>query len=230
MKPRLEIEVITLFPKLFSSYCEESIPKRAIAKGLVRVKAHQLRDYSEDRHRKCDDKPYGGGPGMVMTPGPIFQAVQKIRGKKKWPIYLLDPHGKPFDQRKARKLAKKRHWMLLCGHYEGVDERVKKLLVDEEISMGDFVLTGGEIPALAVIDSAIRLVPGVLGNIDSLQNESFEENLLDYPHYTRPRVFRGLRVPDVLVSGHHREVALWRKALRLEVTQKKRPDIYKNKK
>jgi len=223
----LEIDVLTLFPKIFETYAGESIAKRAIAKKLVRVNVHQLRDYSLDRHKKCDDKPFGGGPGMVMTPGPIFRAVRKIRNGQKMKLYLLDPHGKPFSQQKAGKMALERRFMLLCGHYEGIDERVKRELVDEEVSIGDFVVTGGEIPALAVMDAVIRLVPGVLGNEGSLENESFEHGLLDYPHYTRPQDFEGLRVPEVLVSGHHLEVEKWRHAQRLEMTRKKRPDLLK---
>lgn len=223
----LEIDVLTLFPKIFETYLGESIAKRALEKRLVKVNLHQIRDHSLDRHKKCDDKPFGGGPGMVMTPEPIFRAVRKIREEGKMKLYLLDPHGKPFDQGKARKLAKEERFMLLCGHYEGIDERVKRELVDEEISIGDFVVTGGEVPALAVIDAVIRLVPGVLGNEGSLESESFEKGLLDYPHYTRPRDFEGLCVPDVLVSGHHREVEKWREAQRVEMTRKKRPDMFK---
>ena len=164
---------------------------------------------------------------MVMTPGPIFEAVEAVRGPKKIPLILLDPKGKPFNQKKARSLAKLGRWMLLCGHYEGVDERVRTHLVDEEISVGDFILTGGEIPALAVMDAAIRLIPGVLGNEESLEHESFDRNLLDHPHYTRPQNFRDLRVPDVLLSGNHKEIEGWRKEKRLETTRRMRPDLLK---
>jgi tRNA (guanine37-N1)-methyltransferase len=226
-KALLEIEVLTLFPKIFKTYLRESIAKRAVEKKLVKVRLHQLRDFTLDPHKKCDDKPFGGGPGMVMTPEPIFRAVEHIRGKKKMRLYLLDPHGTPLTQKKARELSREKHWMLLCGHYEGIDERVKEKLVDEEISIGDFVTTGGEIPALAVIDAAIRLVPGVLGNEKSLYHESFEEGLLDHPHYTRPQDFRGLGVPEILVSGHHAKVEKWRREKRCEMTRKKRPDLLK---
>jgi len=225
--PRLAIEVITLFPRIFEAYLGESIPRRALAKGLVRVRAHQLRDFSRDRHRKCDDKPFGGGPGMVMTPQPLFDAVRRIRGHRKARVYLLDPHGSRFTQAKAREMALEKSWILICGHYEGVDERIKERLVDEEISIGDFVLTGGEPAALAVIDAVIRLVPGVLGNEQSLLHESFEEGLLDSPHYTRPRDFRGMKVPEALVSGDHAAIEQWRINERLEATRKKRPDLWK---
>ncbi len=224
-KPKLEIDVLTLFPKIFHTFCGESIAKRALAKELIRVNIHDLRTYGEGRHRRCDDVPFGGGPGMVMTPGPIFEAVKAVRGKKKMPLYLMDPHGKPFNQKKARRLAVGKRWMLLCGHYEGIDERVKKELVDEEISLGDFVLTGGEVAALGVMDATIRLVPGVLGNEESLKNESFDHGLLDYPHYTRPQNFQGFQVPDVLLSGNHKKIESWRRRKRLELTHKKRPDL-----
>src|SRR3989338_3016216 len=183
---RLQFDLVTLFPEFFSSPLEQSILRRAQRKQIVRVLVHNLRAYTHDRHRTADDKPFGGGPGMIMKPEPIFRAVEDICDEDHHKIYLT-PDGKPFTQTIAKRLAGLRKILLLCGHYEGVDERVRGNLMDEDISIGDFVTTGGEVPALCLIDAVVRLVPGVLGNEDSLEHESFNDGLLDYPHYTRPR-------------------------------------------
>lgn len=214
----LKIDVLTLFPGMFDAVLGESIIKRAAAKRLVKISVHDLRRWSTDRHRKVDDKPYGGGPGMIMTCQPIFDATASLRSKVtshtlvgtgKSQVILLSPQGKRFDQKLANRLAKQKHLILICGHYEGIDERVKKIVTDE-VSIGDYVLTGGEIPAMAVIDAVTRLVPGVLGNEDSARLDSFQGDFWEYPQYTRPRVYKGLKVPDVLLSGNHKKIEEWR--------------------
>ena len=219
---RLEMDVVTLFPKFFKGPFEESLIKKAQEKDLVKLRVHNLRDYTKDRHKTVDDKPFGGGPGMVMKPEPIFECVESIR-QKGW-VVLLDPQGEKLTQKLAKRLCSRRHLILICGHYEGVDHRVKEHLVDQEISAGDFITMGGESPALCLIESVMRFVPGVLGNQESLREETFEDGL-EYPHYTRPRQFRGWSVPDVLVSGNHSEVSRWRTKTAGEATQKKRPDL-----
>jgi tRNA (guanine37-N1)-methyltransferase len=221
-----EIDVVTLFPSFFESPLQQSILKRAQKKGKVKIRIHNLRDYTHDRHRTADDKPFGGGAGMLMKPEPIFECVEKIRGRQGW-VVLLDPHGKPFTQKRAEALARKRHLILITGHYEGVDHRVREHLADEEISVGDFITMGGEAPALCVIEAVVRLLPGVLGNRESLKHESFHAGRLEYPQYTRPREFRGWKVPEVLVSGHHREVEKWREEAARQMTKRKRPDLIK---
>jgi tRNA (guanine37-N1)-methyltransferase len=223
-----EIDVVTLFPDFFKSPLQESILKRAQNKGQVKISVHNLRDYTNDRHKTADDKPFGGGAGMLMKPEPLFKCVEAIRGRQGW-VILLDPHGKPFTQKRAEQLSRKKKLVLIAGHYEGVDYRVNEHLVDEEISVGDFVTMGGEAPVLCLIESVVRLLPGVLGNCDSLKHESFQSQKLEYPQYTRPQDFRGWRVPDVLVSGHHREVEKWREKAARETTLKKRPDLIKKK-
>ena len=211
----MRIDVVTLFPEMFRGPFKESIIRIAKKKRLVKIRVVDLRKYTKDKHRTADDKPYGGGPGMVMKPEPIFECVEDLKKRSKDAhVILLSPAGRRFDQKRAHDLSKKNHLILIAGHYEGVDERVSEHLVDEQISLGDFVLTGGEIPAMAIVDGVTRLLPGVLGNAQSLTHESFQEGLLDYPHYTRPRVFRGYSVPDVLVSGDHDEVDRWRKEQR----------------
>ncbi len=222
-----EIDVVTLFPAFFESPLQESILKRAQKKGLVKIRIHDLRDYTHDRHKTADDKPFGGGAGMLMKPEPIFECVEAIRGKA-W-VILLDPHGRPLTEKVAGELAKKKHLVLIAGHYEGVDHRVREHLVDDEISIGDFITMGGEAPALCLMESVIRLLPGVLGNQDSLKHESFHDKALEYPQYTRPRDFRGWKVPDVLVSGHHRKVEKWRKKIAKTMTRENRPDLLKKK-
>ncbi len=220
----LRIDILTLFPEMFEGALNESIIKRAQEKRLVKIDVLDLRSWSADRHKKADDKPYGGGPGMILTCQPIFDAVSELkekgsirqgrtrlrREKEKVRIVLLSPRGKKFNQKLADRLAKQKHLILICGHYEGVDERVKEI-ISEEISIGDYVLTGGEIPAMAVADAVVRLVPGVLGNKESLISESFRAEGLEYPQYTRPRVYKGLKVPAVLLTGNHENIAEWRR-------------------
>ncbi len=212
---------------MFAPVLNESILKRAQEKRKVTIRVHDLRMYTTDKHRRVDDRPFGGGPGMVMTPQPFFDAVKKIKGKRKAKVVLMSPAGKPLTQKLARGLAKQKNLILLCGHYEGVDERVREKLVDESISIGDYVLTGGEIPAMVLMDCLTRLVPGVVGKEASLEDESFEAGLLEYPHYTRPANFRGIKVPDVLLSGNHLAINKWRKEQARRVTRRNRPDLIK---
>lgn len=226
------IDVVTIFPKMFDAVLGESIIKRARNKGSVHIDIVDLRHFSRDKHRKVDDKPFGGGPGMVMNAPPFFEAVNYIRKKTKdkrlkTRTVLMSPKGKVFSHKVAARLAKYEHIILLCAHYEGIDERVRECLIDEEISIGDYVLTGGELPAMVTIDAVVRLLPGVLGNSDSHKDESFSKNLLEYPHYTRPADYKGMRVPDILLSGDHKKINEWRKKESLKVTKKKRPDLLK---
>jgi len=188
---------------------------------------HDLRDYTLDKHKKVDDRPFGGGPGMVMQAEPIFNAIKKIKGRRKAKVLLMTPSGKTFTQKKAKSFSKEKNIIIICGHYEGIDERVRMRLVDECISIGDYVLTGGEIPAMVLIDSITRLIPGVLGKAESLTDESFEYNLLEYPQYTRPANFNGMNVPSVLLSGNHQHVKEWRKQQAILRTKKNRPDLLK---
>ncbi len=222
----MRIDVITIFPDFVRQALNNSIIGRARAEKSVEIEATDLRDFTHDRRRTVDDAPYGGGAGMVLKPEPLFLAVESLRRDNSI-VLLMSPQGRTFTQEKARELSAQDHLILICGHYEGFDERVREYLVDEELSIGDFVLTGGEIPALAVIDSTVRLLPGVLGNADSLSSESFEDNLLEYPQYTRPADFRGWKVPDVLLSGHHEQVAAWRRRRQEQSTQTKRPDLWR---
>ena len=226
----MRIDVLTIFPKMFDSVLGESIIKRARGKGVVEINIIDLRLFSTDKHRKVDDKPFGGGPGMVMNAEPFFEAVNYIRKKTKdsrlkTRTILLSPKGRRFNHGLAKKLSKYEHMVLLCGHYEGIDERVTSHLADEELSIGDFVLTGGELPAMVIIDSVVRLLPGALGDDDSSKNESFSENLLEHPHYTRPADYKGMKVPDVLLSGDHEKIKEWRKKEAVKATKKKRPDL-----
>ncbi len=208
-------DILTIFPRLLNSYLEDSIIKREIKKGTIRVRFHDIRAYSKDKHRKVDDKPYGGGAGMLMTPQPIFDCVAAVKRKNpKAPVIYLSPKGKMFDYKMAKRLARKKGLILLCGRYEGIDERVKRLCVDEEISIGNYVLTGGELPAMVVIDAVTRLLPGALGNDKSAHEDSFTEILAgkkEYPHYTRPPEFKKLKVPPVLLTGNHAKITEWRK-------------------
>ena len=224
----LRFDVITIFPKVFSEIMNESILKRAQGKKKVQIKIHDLRDYTDDKHRKVDDRPFGGGPGMVMTPQPIFDAVKQIKSRRKAKVILMCPGGKRLTQKIAKNLSLNKNLILICGHYEGIDERVREKLVDESVSIGDYVLTGGEIPAMVLMDCVSRLVPGVLGKEESLVSESFEDNLLEYPQYTRPANFRGMKVPPVLLSGHHLDIENWRKTQALARTKKIRPDLIQN--
>lgn len=227
----MRIDVLTIFPGMFSAVLGESIIKRAAAKKRVRIILHDLRDFTADKHRKVDDRPFGGGSGMVMNAEPIFNAVShiisKIKGKRPQ-VILLSPRGDKLTQRECKALAKRKHLILICGHYEGIDERVRTKLVDREISIGDYILTGGELPAMVLIDSLARLIPGVLGDEGSLRQESFEGGLLEYPQYTRPAVYRGMKVPPVLLSGDHGKIAEWRRHQSERITRKKRPELLKN--
>jgi len=224
----LLMDVVTTFPQMFDSILGESILKIAQEKKKIKVRCVQLRDFAQDKHKLTDDKPFGGGPGMVMKAEPFFHCVEEL--KKDSPnahVVLLTPAGEPFKQKTAKSLTKKKHLIFLCGHYEGLDERVREHLVDEEISLGDFVLTGGEIPTMVVIDAVTRLLPGVLGNKESIKQESFQQGILDHPHYTRPREFRGHVVPEELMTGNHAKVEKWRKEQALKRTRKRRPDLLK---
>lgn len=224
----MRIDIITIFPKMFEPVLNESIVKRAQGKDKVKIHVHDLREYSTNKHHKVDDRPFGGGSGMVICPTPVFEAVKNIKRKAKSPkakIILLCPQGETLRQRSAKRIAKYKHIILICGHYEGIDERVRESLVDEEISIGDYVLTGGELPAMVLVDSVVRLLPGVLGDKNSLKFESFEGNLLEYPQYTRPADFKGLKVPDVLLSGDHSKIEKWRQQESIKRTKQKRPDL-----
>ncbi len=220
-------DIITIFPDIFYAYLGESILKKAIQKNLVDVKIYNLRDFATDKHRTVDDYPYGGGSGMVMKIEPIYNALKALKsdGYERLTI-LLSPQGKRYDQERAERFSReKRRIVLICGRYEGVDERVREYLIDEEISIGDYVLTGGELAALVIIDSVARLIPNVLGDDRSIIEESFSWGILDYPHYTRPYEFEGMKVPDVLLSGNHQEIQRWRRKESLRMTLKKRPDL-----
>jgi tRNA (guanine37-N1)-methyltransferase len=220
----MRVDVLTLFPGIFEGPLRESLLGRAVQSGLVDVAVHDIRDHAGDKHRQVDDYAFGGGPGMVMQPGPIYEAVEALgQGPKR--VILLSPAGKKLDQALARELALEPWLVLICGRYEGVDERVVSGLPAEEISIGDFVLAGGEVAALALLEAVTRLVPGVVGNEESLATESFEEGELDHPHYTRPREYRGMEVPDVLLSGDHAKIAEWRREAAMEKTRRNRPDL-----
>lgn len=224
----LYIHILTLFPEFFSSPLNVSIIKRAQEKQLVKIDLVNIRDFSKDKHKKVDDYPYGGGCGMVMKPEPIFEAVEFVKNTMmtRNRIILLSPQGVLFNQKMAKDFSQEEHLILICGHYEGIDERVKTLVTDE-VSIGDFILTGGEIPALTVVDALVRYIPGVLGSRESPEEESFSQGLLEYPQYTRPEVYRGMAVPEVLLSGNHKEIALFRRREALMRTRLKRPDMFK---
>ncbi len=226
----LKIDIITIFPDMVKPVLNDSIMKRAQEKGKVQLRVFDLRDYTKDKHKKVDDRPFGGGPGMLMTPQPLFDAIKKIKGRRKARVIFMCPTGIPLVQTKSKALSKERNLILVCGHYEGIDERVREELIDESISIGDYVLTGGELPALVLVDSVVRLLPGVLGHQDSTSDESFEGGRLEYPQYTRPADFRGIKVPNVLLSGNHQQVKAWRETKSLSKTKKCRPDLLKNQK
>lgn len=222
----MKIDIVTLFPKFFESPLDESILKRARKDKKIETRVHNLRDYTHDRHKTADDKPFSGGAGMVLKAEPIFECVEAIR-RKGW-VILLDPQGERLTQKLAARLARKKHLVLIAGHYEGVDHRVREYLADQEISVGDFITMGGEAPALCLIEAVVRLIPGVLGNSDSVKHESFHSNRLEYPQYTRPRVFRGWGVPEVLASGNHQEIREWRREAAEKMTRERRPDLIRN--
>ncbi len=228
----MRFDVISIFPEIFRAYINESIIKRAIKKGLIDINIHNLRDYAKNRHKSVDDYPYGGGSGMVMKPEPFFEAVDAIcPDKEKRRVIMLSPSGVNFNQTKAMKLSReKKQLILLCGRYEAIDERVASFLADEEISIGDYVLTGGELPALVIIDAVSRLIPGVLGDEHSVEEESFSWGILDYPHYTRPPAYRGYEVPEVLLSGNHKDIQRWRRKEALRRTLNRRPDLLTSRK
>jgi tRNA (guanine37-N1)-methyltransferase len=220
-------EILTLFPEMFDSYLASSILGRAIAAGHIQVRNHNIRDYATDKHRMTDDAPYGGGSGMVMKPEPLVRGLEAVQAKEETRarVILLSPQGRLFDQKAARELSRLSRLILVCGKYEGVDDRVRELAVDEEISIGDYILTGGELAAMVILEATARLLPGVLGDEASTREESFAEGLLEYPHYTRPREFMGCEVPEVLLSGNHQEIAAWRRRKAIERTLEKRPDL-----
>ncbi len=222
----MRIDVITIFPEMIESALGFSILKRAREAGLVEIHVHNLRDHAPGVHRSTDETPYGGGAGMVMRPGPLFDAVESLPFFQDTRRVLLTPQGKTFDQQMAQDFSRCPHLVLLCGHYEGFDERVRQHLATDEVSVGDYVLTGGELPALIVIDAVTRLQSGALGSAESAEDDTFSEGLLEYPHYTRPPEYRGWRVPDVLLSGHHAEIAKWRRKEQFRRTQERRPDLW----
>ncbi len=222
----MRIDILTLFPGMFSGPLTESILKRAQEKGLLSVHLHNIRDYTSDKHHTTDDAPYGGGGGMVMLVEPLVRAVEDVRGTDQGtPVILLTPQGRVFTQRVAYELAAHERLILICGRYEGVDERVRQLVVTDEISIGDYVLTGGELAAMVIVDAVTRLIPGVLGARWGAEEDSHAMGLLEYPHYTRPPLFRGLAVPDVLLSGDHQAVARWRRREAIRRTWQRRPDL-----
>lgn len=222
----MKIDVLTLFPAMFAGPLDESIIMRARKKGLLDLKVHDLRDWTHDRHRTVDDRPFGGGPGMLMKPEPIFEAVESLRGEGA-KVILLSPAGRKFEQQVARELSEQKHLLLVTGHYEGFDERARQALADDELSIGDYVLTNGALPAMVVVDAVTRLLPGVLGDDESSRDESFSHGLLEYPQYTRPAEFRGMRVPDVLISGNHADIEKWRREQAKLRTKQQRPDLLK---
>lgn len=223
------IDILTLFPEMFSGVFDSSIIKRAREKGILQIRLVQIRDFATDKHKITDDYPFGGGGGMVMTPEPLARAIEfALEGKTKdetTRVIYLSPQGVPYTQSLAKELSRLQHLIVLCGRYEGIDERICELFVDQEISIGDYVLSGGEIPAMVLVDSICRLLPGAIGNEESYRRDSFYEGLLDFPHYTRPRIFRGLSVPEVLLSGNHKEIERWRRQKALERTFLRRPDL-----
>ncbi|HFG9727136.1 TPA: tRNA (guanosine(37)-N1)-methyltransferase TrmD [Clostridioides difficile] len=226
----MRFHIMTLFPEIFNSYMDESIMKRAVEKGIIEVHIYNIRDFSNNKHKKVDDYPFGGGAGMVMTPQPIYDTYKHIittHNINNPSVIYLTPKGKVYNQSMAKQMSLKEDIILLCGHYEGIDERIIDLIVTDEISIGDYVLTGGELPALIMIDSISRLIPGVLNQEESFEEESFKDNLLEYPHYTRPRDFEGLKVPEVLLSGNHKKIDEWRREESIRITKERRFDLYK---
>ena len=223
----MKMDFLTLFPEMFPGVLESSIMKQASEKQAVTFGVHNIRDFSFDKHRKTDDYPYGGGAGMVMTPQPVFSAAEHLMQEAESTprVIMLCPQGKPFTQRESEKLAREHHLIFICGHYEGYDERIREHLATDEYSIGDFILTGGELGAMVMADSVTRLLPGVLGNDESAKKDSFSEGMLEHPHYTRPADFKGWKVPDVLLSGHHKNIERWRREQSLKRTAERRPDL-----
>ncbi|MGN7478622.1 tRNA (guanosine(37)-N1)-methyltransferase TrmD [Solibacillus silvestris] len=222
----MKVHVLSLFPDMFTGIFGASILKKAQEKGAVELAVTDIREFSENKHKQVDDYPYGGGAGMVLKPEPMFKAVEAITEGRKPRVILMCPQGERFTQKKAEELAKEEDLVFLCGHYEGYDERIREHLVTDEISVGDFVLTGGELPAMTVIDAVVRLLPGVLGQEDSHIQDSFSTGLLEHPHYTRPADFRGMKVPDILLSGNHAKIEAWREEQSFKRTLERRPDLF----
>ena len=222
----MRFDIVTIFPEIFRGVFEFGIIRRAVEAGLIEINLHDLRDYTFDRHRQVDDRPFGGGAGMVMKPEPMFRAIEAVtHAASDRTVVMLSPQGRLLTQPVVEELAGRKQVVLICGRYEGVDERVVEQVADDEISIGDYVLSGGEIPAMVVVDAVTRLIPGALGCNESAERESFADGLLDYPHYTRPAEYRGLKVPDVLIGGHHGEIEKWRRRKAMEKTLSRRPDL-----
>jgi tRNA (guanine37-N1)-methyltransferase len=226
VKPAVRVDIVTIFPRMIDCALQEGVVRRAVTRGLVDVRVHDLRAFTTDRHRSVDDAPYGGGPGMVFKPEPLFKAIEAIApDRSNAAVVLMSPQGRSFSQAEAVRLSGRSQIVLVCGRYEGVDDRVRTSLADEELSIGDYVLTGGELPAMVVLDAVVRLVPGVVGDEESVESESFARGLLEHPQFTRPAQYRELKVPDVLLSGDHAEIRRWRKREALRRTLENRPDL-----
>lgn len=221
----MRIDYLTLFPEMFEGVLNHSILKRAQDKGMLAVNTVNFRDYAENKHNQVDDYPFGGGQGMVLKPEPIFNAQESLQQTAETRVVLMCPQGEPFTQEKAQELSEAEHLVFICGHYEGYDERIREHLVTDEISIGDYVLTGGELPAMTMTDAIVRLIPGVLGNQQSHEDDSFQDGLLEFPQYTRPREYRGMNVPEVLLSGNHARIDAWRREQKLLRTYRNRPDL-----
>lgn len=221
----MRIDYLTLFPEMFEGVLNHSILKRAQDKGMLAVNTVNFRDYAENKHNQVDDYPFGGGQGMVLKPEPIFNALESLQQTAETRVVLMCPQGEPFTQEKAQELSEAEHLVFICGHYEGYDERIREHLVTDEISIGDYVLTGGELPAMTMTDAIVRLIPGVLGNQQSHEDDSFQDGLLEFPQYTRPREYRGMNVPEVLLSGNHARIDAWRGEQKLLRTYRNRPDL-----
>ncbi|MCY1565891.1 tRNA (guanosine(37)-N1)-methyltransferase TrmD [Staphylococcus pettenkoferi] len=221
----MRIDYLTLFPEMFEGVLNHSILKRAQDKGMLNVNTVNFRDYAENKHNQVDDYPFGGGQGMVLKPEPIFNALESLQQTPETRVVLMCPQGEPFTQEKAQELSEAEHLVFICGHYEGYDERIREHLVTDEISIGDYVLTGGELPAMTMTDTIVRLIPGVLGNQQSHEDDSFQDGLLEFPQYTRPREYRGMNVPEVLLSGNHARIDAWRREQKLLRTYRNRPDL-----
>jgi tRNA (guanine37-N1)-methyltransferase len=224
----MRFDIITIFPEIFSGVFDFGIVRRAVDAGLIEIQIHDLRDYAPDRHRQVDDRPFGGGAGMVMKPEPLFRAVEAVTNLEPVRVVLLSPQGRLFSQPVAEEYSQATRLVLVCGRYEGVDERVVEHLITDELSIGDYVLSGGEIPAMVVVDAVTRLIPGALGCAQSAEHESFSSGLLDHPQYTRPADYRGLKPPEVLLSGNHAEIECWRRRKSIEKTLRSRPDLINN--